>query len=120
KNAVQAHLNHGDDLGPCTSEPITVKTNVSAETSLRPTKYEISNYPNPFNSKTHINYSLPQDSKVSIKLFDLMGNEIKILLNADKEAVAYSFEFDGSALSAGVYYYRLSATVKGKQFSDVR
>ena len=120
KNSVQAHLNHGDNLGPCTSLPITVKTNVSAESTLRPTKYEVSNYPNPFNSKTHISYSLPEASKVSIKLFDLMGKEIKTLVSTDKAAGTYSFEFDGSTLAGGVYYYRLSATVKGKEFSEVR
>lgn len=74
-----------------------------------PLFYNLSqNYPNPFNSSTTIEYSLPEQSHVIIKVYDLLGREITTLLNEAKPAGNYSVNFDGSGLTSGVYFYRLS------------
>lgn len=74
-----------------------------------PRTFELSqNYPNPFNPSTSIEYSIPKQSHVTIKVYDLLGREITTLLNEAKPAGNYSVNFDGSGLSSGVYFYRLT------------
>jgi hypothetical protein len=67
------------------------------------------NYPNPFNPSTNISYSIPERGNVSIKLFDVLGNEIAELLDVEKEAGVYNFTFNTQdyGLSSGVYFYTL-------------
>ncbi len=65
------------------------------------------NYPNPFNPITRIEYDLPIESKVNLRIFDILGREISTLVNKDQKAGAYSIEFDASHLSSGVYFYRI-------------
>ncbi len=65
-------------------------------------------YPNPFNPTTKIKFETPQAGFVSLKIYDLLGEEITTLVNADKPAGIYEVSFDGSNLSSGVYIYRLS------------
>ncbi len=73
-------------------------------------KFELSqNYPNPFNPTTIINYSVPTSSLVTIKVYDVLGREIAKLVNEQKTAGTYSVQFNGSALSSGVYFYRMQA-----------
>jgi len=67
------------------------------------------NYPNPFNPITTINYSIPKQSIVIINVFDILGNEIKTLVNEEKSAGSYEVEFIAEGLSSGVYYYQLKA-----------
>lgn len=67
------------------------------------------NYPNPFNSSTIIKYSVPQTSNIIIKVFDILGNEIEILINEEKNAGYYETEFKAGRLSSGIYIYRLQA-----------
>jgi hypothetical protein len=72
------------------------------------------NYPNPFNPSTVISYSLPVDSWVTLKVFDVLGREVTTLVNEEKKIGRYEFEFsaiggNASTLSSGVYYYRLTA-----------
>jgi len=67
------------------------------------------NYPNPFNPSTTIRYSIPRQSIVSIKLFDILGNEIVTLLNEEKLLGNYEVAFNASAFTSGVYFYRLQA-----------
>lgn len=67
------------------------------------------NYPNPFNPKTIIKYNMLSRDFVTIKVFDVLGNEISILVNEEKSAGEYSQVFDGSNLASGIYVYRLSA-----------
>jgi hypothetical protein len=75
-----------------------------------PTEYSLSqNYPNPFNSNTKIKYKLPSDSHVHLKVYDLVGREVKDLVNKQQSAGAYEVNFNASNLSSGVYYYKLSA-----------
>ncbi|MCZ6702127.1 MAG: T9SS type A sorting domain-containing protein [Ignavibacteria bacterium] len=73
--------------------------------------YLSQNYPNPFNPTTKIRYSLPGSEIVQIKVFDVLGKEIKTLLNEYKQTGTYEIEFDASNLTSGVYFYQLSAGI---------
>jgi len=75
-----------------------------------PERFSLSqNYPNPFNPSTNINYDLPFDSKVSIKIFDMSGREVASVVNEFKTAGFYTVNFNASALSSGVYFYIINA-----------
>ena len=65
------------------------------------------NYPNPFNPTTTIHYELPQSGKVTLKLFDILGNEVKTLVNEQKEMGKYKVQLNASSLASGIYIYRL-------------
>ena len=67
------------------------------------------NYPNPFNPATTISFSIPQKSFVTIKIYDVLGNEITTLVNAEKQSGNYNIKFDGSRLASGIYFYRMQA-----------
>lgn len=73
-----------------------------------PDEYFLSqNYPNPFNPTTVINYELRAVSFASLKIYDVLGNEVATLVNEKKSAGTYEVEFDGSHISSGIYFYRL-------------
>ncbi|MCZ6701416.1 MAG: T9SS type A sorting domain-containing protein, partial [Ignavibacteria bacterium] len=67
------------------------------------------NYPNPFNPSTKINYKISELSLVTLKIYDVLGNEIAILVNKEKPAGSYEIEFYATALTSGIYFYRLQA-----------
>ena len=67
------------------------------------------NYPNPFNPTTIIKYQIPGLSYVTIKVFDVLGNEVATLVNDEKPAGSYEVGFDGSNLTSGIYFYQLRA-----------
>ncbi len=71
--------------------------------------YLSQNYPNPFNPITTIEYSIPKQSLVTIKVFDLLGREVATLVNEEKPAGNYIVNFNGINLSTGIYFYRLEA-----------
>jgi hypothetical protein len=75
-----------------------------------PTEYVLSqNYPNPFNPSTIISFSLPSKAFVSLKVFDLLGREVAMLMSQEKSAGTYNVTFDARKLPSGVYFYRLIA-----------
>lgn len=77
---------------------------------ILPDVYAISqNYPNPFNPSTVIKYQLPEAVNVTIKLYDMLGREVKEFINHTQEAGYYELNFDGSDLSSGTYIYRITA-----------
>lgn len=67
------------------------------------------NYPNPFNPTTNIQYSIPKASHVSLKVYDVLGNEVATLVNEELSSGVYNSKFDASALSSGIYFYTLTA-----------
>jgi hypothetical protein len=88
----------------------TIVTDVSDEQEIIPTVYKLNqNYPNPFNPSTVISWQLPVSSHVLLKIYDILGNEVAILVNENKETGYYETRFDGSALASGMYIYRLTA-----------
>jgi hypothetical protein len=73
-----------------------------------PTDYGLlQNYPNPFNPSTKIEYKLPLDGLVTIKVYDMLGNEVATLVNEEKVAGKYDVNFDASRLASGIYLYRI-------------
>ena len=73
-----------------------------------PTGYELKqNYPNPFNPSTNIYYSIPKKSNVSIKVFNIIGQEVADLVNGAKEAGTYTVSFNAADLPSGIYLYEL-------------
>lgn len=69
-----------------------------------------SNRPNPFNPTTVITYDLPDEYHVVLKVYDILGREVKTLVNETQSAGTKTVTFDGSMLASGVYYYRIEAT----------
>jgi photosystem II stability/assembly factor-like uncharacterized protein len=67
------------------------------------------NYPNPFNPSTTISYNLPKASHVLIKVYDILGREVTTLVNEEKNAGSYSFEFNAGMFASGIYFYRIQA-----------
>ena len=67
------------------------------------------NYPNPLNPTTIISYQLPVNSFVTLNVYDVIGREVRTLVNGPKASGSYTVEFDGSDLPSGVYFYRLRA-----------
>ena len=81
-----------------------------------PSKYVLSqNYPNPFNPVTKIDFEVPQDSKVTMKVYDITGKEIVTLFSGVKSAGFHTVQFDGNGLSTGIYFYRLVASANGQE-----
>ncbi len=82
-----------------------------------PTVYSISqNYPNPFNPTTKIDFELPYDGKISILLYDISGREVGKLVNEVMTAGYHTIQFNGSNLSSGMYFYRITANGGGQNF----
>lgn len=73
------------------------------------TFYLSQNYPNPFNPSTTISFQVPVESNVSLKIYDMLGNEVASLVNETKTAGEYEVEFNAATISSGIYFYRLQA-----------
>lgn len=67
------------------------------------------NYPNPFNPSTTISFQIPQAGLVKIAVYNILGKEVALLLNEEKEAGRYEVNFDGGNLSSGVYFYKITS-----------
>ena len=82
---------------------------VNVEVSA-PENFELSqNYPNPFNPTTNISYQIPKAGFVSLKVYNIIGNEIATLVNQEKPAGDYKVQFDTHNLASGTYFYKLTA-----------
>jgi hypothetical protein len=102
--AVDGLFVHLDDVEEL--DPIGVRrtgTNV-------PAKFEMGqNFPNPFNPSTTINFSIPKDVMVQIKVYNILGQEVQTLLNEVKPAGNYTLNWEGTRFPSGTYFYRITA-----------
>jgi hypothetical protein len=107
---------------PGSDDVVTV--DVETQTSpVGPAKFALQqNFPNPFNPTTVISYHLPVTSKISLKVYNLLGQEVATLFEGIRQPGNYEATFDGNKLAAGVYLYRLSADgfVKTKKLLLIR
>jgi hypothetical protein len=87
-----------------------------------PTAYGLeNNFPNPFNPQTKIQYSLPENAKVRLAVYDMLGRQVAELVNEEQNAGYYEKTFTGSNLSSGMYIYRITAQAQGKNaFTKVK
>ncbi len=88
-----------------TYEAVTISNELDVE--LPSTIHLQQNYPNPFNPSTSITFSLPESGEVSLKVFDILGQEITSLVEGNLQAGLHTVSFDASSLSSGIYLYRL-------------
>ncbi len=86
--------------------PVSVE---SPQNTLPETFFIEQNYPNPFNPSTTIRFGLPSASDVTVKIFNLIGQEVATLFDGRKEAGVHDLQFDATNLSSGVYLYRIQA-----------
>lgn len=94
--------------GTFCNAPVDVEDE-NKEDLVTPKEFSLSqNYPNPFNPSTVIKYQLPISSQVTIKVYDILGDEIAILVNEEKPTGFYEVEFNASRLSSGFYIYKIS------------
>ncbi len=85
------------------------ETNSSIESGI-PKEYSLDqNYPNPFNPRTNIQFAIPQAGFVTLKVYDILGNEVATLVNEEKPEGIYEVEFKAESLSSGIYLYKLQA-----------
>ena len=85
-------------------------TPTSVENDLTPTAFALEqNYPNPFNPATMIKFSIPEASSVSLKIYDVLGNEVSNIVNGQLDAGQYEYNFNAENLSSGIYFYTLQA-----------
>jgi hypothetical protein len=84
---------------------------VEVEVGLAPMEFNLGqNYPNPFNPSTTIEFTLPEDARAVLKIYDLQGREVATLVDEDRKAGVYhQVVFDASRLASGLYFYRLQA-----------
>ncbi len=92
------------------------KSSDSVQTSSTVQENSLSNFPNPFNPTTTIYYSIKEPSFVSVKVFDLIGQEVANLVNEEKEGGSHSINFNASTLPSGIYIY----TIKAGNFTQSR
>jgi hypothetical protein len=92
------------------SPEVKVKLDVPAEFSMK------QNFPNPFNPTTKIEYAIPSDNLVQIKVYNVLGMEVATLLNEQKQAGTYNIEFNASSLASGIYFYKI---ISGK-YSEIK
>ena len=85
-------------------------TDVKPISSRIPDSYKLNqNYPNPFNPSTNIEYSIPSESFVELKVYDVLGKEVSVLVSGQVNAGFYEIEFDATTLPSGIYFYKLQA-----------
>ena len=85
-------------------------TGIEKTVSTVPTSFKLDqNFPNPFNPSTKIRYSIPKASRVTLKIYDILGREVQTLVNEQQAPGQYTVTFNAQNLASGVYFYRISA-----------
>lgn len=108
-----------DDLSTAIKGLVLTSTAINSEGNNIPSEYKLAqNYPNPFNPSTVISYQLPEAGHVTLKVYDILGNEVADLVNEYKNAGRYSVEFriKNEEFSSGIYFYRMQS----EGFSDTK
>lgn len=103
-------INHLSGIPSIDSKKTFLKNKIQnvLSTSL---EYELrQNYPNPFNPVTNIQFDIPKEGLVTLKVYDILGREVRNIVNEFKQAGSYIVSFDGSALASGIYLYRIQVT----------
>jgi len=99
--------NPGDSLGWPRGDKLLAIHEIS---NTKPTVFALSqNYPNPFNPTTQINYSVPQNSYVTLKIYNVLGQEVATIFAGSQKAGSYTATFDATRYASGIYFYRLQA-----------
>ncbi len=81
---------------------------IHSSSNIVPDKFNLyQNYPNPFNPVTNIKFDIPKSSFVKLKIYNVLGKEVAVILNENKSAGSYTIDFDASTISTGIYFYRL-------------
>jgi hypothetical protein len=107
---IKSYSEFGDGTGKVIEN---VKLSMPHLSAGLPSEYLLGqNYPNPFNNTTQIGYAIPEEGYVTLKVFNLLGEQIALLVRTWQRAGVYNVEFDCSGLDAGVYLYKID--VKGK------
>jgi hypothetical protein len=103
---------------------VSSSNNQAASTPAQtlPARFSLSqNYPNPFNPTAVINYQLPEDGHVTLTVYDVLGREVKTLVDQDETAGYHQATLDGAQLASGIYFYRINITSSdGKNFVSVK
>jgi len=87
-----------------------VTTSIDEQSNSIPEKFQLfQNYPNPFNPSTTIRYAVSDRQFVTLKIYDVLGNEIVVLVNEEKPSGNYEVEFNADEITSGIYFYRLQA-----------
>lgn len=114
-NYLWYNVQFGSNIGWMAADYIDIVTGIDDDLDI--VGYYLSqNYPNPFNPSTTISYSLPKTEFVSLKVYDVLGNEITTLFAEERSPGNYEVEFDGSQLPSGMYIYRIQSC----EFTDTK
>jgi len=110
------------ELSTVDSSTVTTGSLVDVEKDVIPTSYSLNqNYPNPFNPTTTINFAIPKQADVSLQIYNVLGQEVKTLVNKNMTAGYHTINFDASNLISGMYIYRIQANgIDGSNFVDVK
>jgi hypothetical protein len=97
-------------------------TSLNKEFQLPETFSLDQNYPNPFNPATNIRYQLPVSGKVTVEIFNVIGQQVAVLLNGKQQQPGrYNLNWDASSVASGMYFYRIQIAGKGgKNFTQVK
>jgi hypothetical protein len=110
ESAVAAHLAHGDALGQCPRSGCPTSGKLFGDDSDIDAASYLTAYPNPFNEKTTIAFSVPKDGRAVIRIYDAVGKEIGVLFDGmAKSGEMYKVDFDGSKYAEGMYFYSITS-----------
>jgi hypothetical protein len=113
-NAANANGNTSGDYIYATSVTLDIATAIDEQVSVLPASFALKSYPNPFNARVNIAYSIPENESVDISIYDIRGNLVTRLVEADKSAGSHVVTWDGrnsfdNEVASGIYFVRLSA-----------
>lgn len=102
------------------SQPILIGSKTELEPEVLAASFKVNNYPNPFDSYTNITYELPEDSRVTINVFDVAGRKVSTLVNGLRNAGLHVARFDAGKLPAGTYHYQYVARSANREFTETK